>query len=244
MAQPIKFIAVCFLAFIAGLWATAYFCRSMCCGMEMPGGWTMSMMWMRMPDQSWLGSALVFTLMWLAMMVPMMLPSALPMFLKSRRRWTSLCLMASGYFSIWLIAGVGVYVLGMAWGIVTMESESASRAVPLLSGGLLIAAGIVQLTPWKRARLLSCRSQFGCAISCRGDEISYRLGCKQGAACCVCCVVPMAIQLVAGIMNPLLMIAVSLGITAEKLLPRPAIAAVVIGIAAIVAGFATAVGWL
>jgi len=49
--------------------------------MEMPGGWTMSMMWMRMPGQTWFASALSFQFMWLAMMVTMMMPSALPMFL-------------------------------------------------------------------------------------------------------------------------------------------------------------------
>jgi predicted metal-binding membrane protein len=241
---PIKFIVVCVFTFIAGVSATVYFCGSMCCDMEMPGGWTMSMMWMRMPGQTWLASTLGFILMWLAMMVSMMLPSALPMFLKTRRQWTSLCLMASGYFSIWLIAGVGIYALGIAWGRVTMESEIASRAVPFFSGASLIIAGTVQLTPWKKTHLLSCRSPFGCTVSCRRDKTSFRLGCKQGVACCVCCAAPMAIQLVIGIMNPLLMIAVSLGISAEKILPRPAIAVVVIGIAAIVAGLATVAGWL
>jgi hypothetical protein len=38
--------------------ATAYFCRSMGGGMGMPGGWTMSMMWMRMPGQTWFGSGI------------------------------------------------------------------------------------------------------------------------------------------------------------------------------------------
>jgi hypothetical protein len=52
-ALPAEFIAVCVLAFVAGVAATAYFCRSMCGDMEMPGGWTMSMMWMRMPGQTW-----------------------------------------------------------------------------------------------------------------------------------------------------------------------------------------------
>ena len=49
--------------------------------MEMPGGWRMSMMWMRMPAQTWAASAASFLLMWLAMMVAMMLPSAMPMML-------------------------------------------------------------------------------------------------------------------------------------------------------------------
>jgi len=65
--------------FIGCVAATWYFCRSMSGGMEMPGGWRMSMMWMRMPGQTWAESAAMFLLMWIAMMVAMMLPSALPM---------------------------------------------------------------------------------------------------------------------------------------------------------------------
>jgi len=42
-----------------------YFCRSMCCEMEMPGHWTMSMMWMRMRGQTWGGIGVSFLLMWL-----------------------------------------------------------------------------------------------------------------------------------------------------------------------------------
>ena len=42
----------------------------------------MTMMWMRMPGQTWIVSATSFLLMWLAMMVAMMLPSVFPMFVK------------------------------------------------------------------------------------------------------------------------------------------------------------------
>jgi predicted metal-binding membrane protein len=57
----------------------------MCCEMEMLGGWTMPMMWMRMPGQIWAASATSFLLMWLAIMVAMMMPPALPMLLNTRR---------------------------------------------------------------------------------------------------------------------------------------------------------------
>jgi predicted metal-binding membrane protein len=79
--QSARFISACGVAFIVSVAATVYFCRSMCCEMEMPGGWRMSMMWMRMPAQTWAASAASFLLMWLAMMVAMMLPSAMPMML-------------------------------------------------------------------------------------------------------------------------------------------------------------------
>ena len=48
-------------------------------GMEMPGGWTMSMAWMRMPGQGWPGAAATFLGMWIVMMVAMMLPVLVPM---------------------------------------------------------------------------------------------------------------------------------------------------------------------
>jgi predicted metal-binding membrane protein len=54
-------------------------------GMAMPGGWTMSMLWMRMPGQSWLDLALAFIGMWSVMMAVMMLPSLLPMLRRYRR---------------------------------------------------------------------------------------------------------------------------------------------------------------
>jgi predicted metal-binding membrane protein len=232
----IAFVAICASAFAASVSATVYFCRSMCCEMDMPGGWTMSMMWMRMRGQSWFGSALSFVLMWLAMMVAMMMPSALPTFLKTRRQWTSLCYMASGYFAIWLAAGVGVYALGLAFAAAAMHSDLFSRAVPLLTGAILIAAGAIQFTRWKMTHLSLCRSTSGCATSCPRKERSFRLGCKQGVACCVCCAAPMTIQLALGVMNPLVMIAVAIVIAAEKLLPRPAIVARFVGTSAIIGG--------
>src|SRR5215510_12746008 len=131
-AQRTEFIAACVVAFVASLSATVYFCRSMCCEMEMPGGWTMSMMWMRMRGQTWFASAISFLLMWLAMMVAMMMPSALPTFLKTKRHWASLCCVASGYFAIWLAAGVGIYALGVAFAAAAMWSDWFSRAVPWL----------------------------------------------------------------------------------------------------------------
>ncbi|MGA9779121.1 MAG: DUF2182 domain-containing protein [Verrucomicrobiia bacterium] len=176
--------------------------------------------------------------MWLTMMVAMMMPSALPTFLKTRRPWISLCYMASGYFAIWLAAGVGIFALGVALATVEMRSELISRAVPWLAGASLIAAGAFQFTLWKMKDLLRCRLPFGCAVSCFQHETNFRLGCKQGAACCVCCAAPMAILLALGMMNPLVIIVVAIVIAAEKLLPRPAIVARLVGISAIIAGVA------
>ena len=239
----VEFIVICVVAFIASVSTTVYFINSMGDEMTMPGGWKMSMMWMRMPGQTWFSSALSFLLMWLAMMVAMMIPSAVPMFLKTQRQWLSLCYMAFGYFSIWLIAGFGIYVVGIKFNNATMRSEFLSRAVPFLSGAWLIISGTTQFTRWKKKHLLRCRSPFGCVTLCPQNEASFRLGCKQGMACCACCSGLMIIQLILGIMNPLAMLVIASIIAAEKLLPRPEVTARLAGIAAIVAGFIMAIHW-
>ena len=53
--------------------------------MLMPGDWSMSMTWMRMPGQTWLGAATSFLGMWVVMMVAMMLPSLVPMLWNYRK---------------------------------------------------------------------------------------------------------------------------------------------------------------
>ena len=53
------FHAIAALLFIGSAAVTISWCASMAQmpGMDMPGGWTMSMTWMRMPGQSWSGAA-------------------------------------------------------------------------------------------------------------------------------------------------------------------------------------------
>ena len=211
--------------------------------MEMPGGWTMSMMWMGMPGETWLISFLSFMLMWLTMMVAMMIPSALPMFLKTKQQLNLLCYTALGYFSIWLLAGVAVYIGGMTIAKATMRSGALSHAVPLLSGVIIICAGAYQFTCLKITNLLHCRSQFGCVISTIKQEKGFQLGCKQGIVCCICCSGLMIVELTLGIMNPLVMGAVAIAITAEKLLPQPKLIVRLVGVVAIIAGITITVNW-
>src|SRR5207247_7837517 len=140
------------------------------CEKEMPGGWTMSMMWMRIPGQTWVAPVTSFLLMWLSMMVAMMLPSALPTFLKQKRTPVAVSLMATGYFAVWLAVGVGIYALGVAFAAAAMRWESFSRIVPALSVAAIIAAGAFQFTHWKKSSLLGCRSPFGCVTACPDRE--------------------------------------------------------------------------
>ena len=81
------FLAVSALLFAASAAWTIVWCASMSAmgGMPMPGGWTMSMAWMRMPGQTSVGAAASFLGMWVVMMVAMMLPSLVPMLGRYRR---------------------------------------------------------------------------------------------------------------------------------------------------------------
>ena len=52
MTRDRAFLGACALLFLASAGGTILWCRSMGGGMPMPGGWTMSMAWMRMPGAS------------------------------------------------------------------------------------------------------------------------------------------------------------------------------------------------
>jgi predicted metal-binding membrane protein len=81
------FFGVSALLFAASTAVTIAWCASMpeTCDLPMPGGWTLSMAWMRMPGQSWLAAAASFLGMWVVMMVAMMLPSLVPMLRRYRQ---------------------------------------------------------------------------------------------------------------------------------------------------------------
>src|SRR4029450_547065 len=66
-------LAVSSLLFAISTTLTIVWCVPMLAmgGMPMPGGWTMSMAWMRMPGQTWIGAVASLVGMWIVMMVAM-----------------------------------------------------------------------------------------------------------------------------------------------------------------------------
>jgi predicted metal-binding membrane protein len=235
------------LAFAASAAATIYFCRSMSGGMDMPGGWTMSMMWMRMPGQTWVASIAMFLPAWLAMMVAMMLPSTLPMLLNYRRSLiipnlprTGLLLLltAGGYFFVWLAIGAVVYATGIILALAEMKSADFSRVVPVLSGATLALAGCIQFTSWKMTALRQCRcTGISLASLAYGKSFAaWRHGLSQGVSCTVCCSGLMLSLLVLGAMSLTVMTIVAGLIAMEKLLPKPEVIVRISGIAGVGAG--------
>src|SRR5436190_5708702 len=119
-ASQRAFFGISALLFAASTAATIVWCASMPAmgGMPMPGGWTMSMAWMRMPGQTWAGAAATFLGMWVLMMVAMMLPSLVPMLARyrqaleptaTRRLGRLTTVVALGYFCVWSAIGLLAY---------------------------------------------------------------------------------------------------------------------------------------
>jgi predicted metal-binding membrane protein len=80
MVSERAFFGVAALLFAVSAVVTIFWSASMSAmgEMPMPGGWTMSMAWMRMPGQTWPMAAASFLGMWVVMMVAMMLPCLVP----------------------------------------------------------------------------------------------------------------------------------------------------------------------
>src|SRR3984885_15217923 len=144
-ASQRAFFGVSALLFAASAAVTIVWCTSMSAigEMPMPGGWTMSMAWMRMCGQTWPNAAASFIGMWVAMMVAMMLPSLAPMLWRFRQAvggtgrtgpvWMT-ALVGTGYFSVWAVFGMGAFALGSALAALEMQMPALSRTVPIASG--------------------------------------------------------------------------------------------------------------
>lgn len=179
----------------------------------MPGGWMLSMMWMPMCGQTWTGAAASFVGMWAVMMPAMMLPSLVPML--RRYRLALAALVAAGYFSVWTLLGVVVFVLGAALAQAALQMPAAARAVPVLLGMVVLLAGAFQFTAWKTHQLARCRRAPGIFHA----GAAWQHGARLGLHCCYSCAGLTAILLAMGVMDLRAMAIVTAAITAERLGP-------------------------
>lgn len=213
-------------------------------GMPMSGGWTASMMWMRMCGEAWPGVAASFVGMWTVMMVAMMLPSLLPMLWRYRRAvgvssplrldWLT-AQVGLGYFLVWSALGVAVFPLGAALVALAMRVPMLARAVPALTAGVVLVAGALQFTRWKAHCLAGCSA----APVLRADvRTAWRHGLHLGFRCCLCCAGPMAALLVVGVMDLSAMAVATAAITTERLARHGRRAARMVGAVGIAIGLA------
>jgi predicted metal-binding membrane protein len=175
--------------------------------------------------------AAVFLSIWIVMMVAMMFPTAAPMILmfarvqrdkrRNRRAFVPTWVFVSAYLLIWILFGVLAYV-GAVW------AEGLAQRVPWLvanaariGGGVLVLAGLYQLSPLKRSCLAKCRTPLDFILSSwrEGYLGSFLMGLEHGLYCLGCCWLLFVILFPLGMMNVAVLAVATVLIFAEKSLP-------------------------
>jgi predicted metal-binding membrane protein len=247
-ASQLAFWGVSALLFAASAAVTIIWGTSMSAmgGMAMPGGWTMSMAWMRMPGQTWSVALASFVGMWVVMMVAMMLPSLVAMLWRypeavgstgKTRLGPLIAVVGMGYFFVWTLFGMAAFPLGAALAAIAMQQPALARAVPIAVGVVVLIAGALQFTAWKAHHLACCREAPGRGRTLPADAgTAWRHGLRLGLHCAHCCANLMAILLVIGIMDLRVMAVVTAAIVAERLAPAGERVARAIGVLVVTAG--------
>ncbi|MES2300984.1 MAG: DUF2182 domain-containing protein [Pseudomonadota bacterium] len=200
------------------------------------------------PSASWSIDrlAIVFS-MWWTMMVAMMLPSAAPTILLYERvarnvpqgRTPAVAGFLCGYLLAWgLFSAIATLMQFWLtrWALIaplTMASQSTR-----LSGMILIAAGAYQLSPLKSACLRHCQNPAGFLSRHYRDGTfgALRMGALHGAICIGCCWLLMALLFVAGVMNVVWIVLLTILVASEKLLPLDRVISVIVGLACLIGG--------
>ena len=235
-------IAVGIVGLTALAWAyLVYLARDM-------GGMDQGMMMAQM--RSWTIADFGFMfLMWAVMMVGMMVPTAAPMVLlfaaNSRRLreqqqpYVPTAVFLSGYVVVWsgfaVAATAGNWALHVNDLLSSMMGESASA---YLGGGLLIAAGLFQLSPLKYVCLKHCRSPLSFLTNDwrEGSWGAFNMGLRHGAFCVGCCWILMGLLFVLGIMNLIWIAALAAFVLLEKVAPAGQYVGMTAGILLIIWG--------
>lgn len=195
-----------------------------------------------------LAEALGFLGAWGIMMVAMMLPSAAPMIAlygAVRRNAAS-----TGYNSLpelvftlvyvvaWVAIGVPIYV----GSVLIAQQPQLEPVLPYALAGVLVLAGVYQLTPLKRACLRVCRNplSFFMSRSRTGRAGSFELALEHAAYCMGCCWGLMLVLVAAGAMALNCVLLIAALVFVEKLLPRGEWSAAVAGVALVLLGVAVA----
>lgn len=217
-------------------------------------GWWMPMGLPAAESWSWTSYYwLIGFMMWAVMMVAMMLPSAAPTVLLYARVVhhadakngtsdgpASIAAFAGGYLSLWILFSVLAVGLQFALersGLMTVMMNSRSA---VLSGGLLIAAGLYQFSTLKTACLRHCRgpAAFIAAHWKPGVTGAWQMGLVHGMYCVGCCAMLMLLLFVGGVMNLIWIVGLTLLVAVEKYVPFGETIAKVVATLLIVAGLA------
>ncbi|CAN5802498.1 MAG: DUF2182 domain-containing protein [Chloroflexota bacterium] len=148
------------------------------------------------PRFAWPLTILLFIATWQLMTAAMMLPSSLPMmniFLRvsqqqERSRFVFGVFML-GYFAVWTGFAVAALVndAGVHWLVDTFPA--LGNRPWMISGSVLVLAGVFQFTPLKERCLDECRDplSFIWRFYARGPMAAWKLGLRHGLFCLGCC---------------------------------------------------------
>lgn len=182
-----------------------------------------------------LTDAVIMLLMWWVMMIAMMVPSAAPMILLYARAYrhqqklgklpgaiVPTLMFAGGYLLAWL--GFSLIATGLHWLLEQLEiihSMTMWSINPLFSIMVLLAAGVYQLTPIKQSCLHHCRSpvSFITEHFKPGTSGAFDMGFRHGIYCVGCCWMMMLLLFAGGVMNALWIVALTIVVILEKLVP-------------------------
>ncbi|HLF07858.1 MAG TPA: DUF2182 domain-containing protein [Dehalococcoidia bacterium] len=177
-------------------------------------------------------AAPLFLAIWVAMMVAMMFPTAAPMILTFTRvhagrrekgqSFVPTWVFVSGYLVIWTLFGALAYAVAVAGEALAGQSMWLMENAARVGGGLLIVAGLYQLSPLKNICLSKCQSPMSFILTSwrSGYRGSFRMGLEHGVYCLGCCWLLFVILFPLGMMNVAAMAVITLLIFAEKSLPK------------------------
>ena len=202
----------------------------------------MSMPQTALSDHIDLYNFLILFLMWSVMMIAMMSPSILPAttvfsaFNKHKKAqqqpYVKTYIFVVGYLAAWVACSVlfALMQLGLSTAGV-LDSAMKSNNL-LLSGSILLVAGVYQWTPLKEVCLKHCRSPLGFFIERwrEGYRGAIYMGLRYGLFCVGCCWLLMTIMFAVGAMNILWMVILSIFVLTEKIFPASKIVGNIAGI--------------
>lgn len=169
------------------------------------------------PFTSHLGA---FLLSWLLMTAAMMLPANLPTLIHSqsngRGDYLSAARIVTGYFSPWFVFGILMFLGDNVLHEMTEPGAPLAAASAFIAPAIILAAGIYQLTPYKRRFTERCKLLKEHALQGRG---AIKHGLWLGINCIGSCWSLMLLMFALGHHRLGWMVILSSIITAERLTP-------------------------